>query len=1131
MSIKFKHTVSSAFHSFRKTPLLIIGLSLALAMVSVLNIYSYNVKLYEMDNFKRSHFDMAIFTTTSMEINTTTISELYPDGQMDIQNAVEKRYAMAESHEFLSLSSDTSILLADSNEYGLSNQSESFAVLLSDPTFFTGSAFSRDFQLVSGRMPQDPHELIIDVVSASYLGLIENYSNPLHMGTYNASDTSQLIQTTSLTNETTQIVGIYVPLHTSIRYTRYHSFSHNFFYSLDSLENINPDHYIRSFDWKTAAVLGIGESHDFTSHPLLHSIASAYETLPSNDTALWNRHAGIGFQYDRTAIPLNKLNAWKKDYYDQYSGLYADLEAMPNLEDYRISDSMGDNIDEIQYRLNDIRFLQIMNVPLLICIILIGQLLIKTHFSGKMKSFHQSMIQGYPRKMIVQQLLWEIVYYAFSIGMGSILFSRVIYHPVQEILNPSVLRPYSSGSAIYNKITYPSSDLPFSLNLGTILFSFLLGFLICGIIYLKMIHRIKRLRIYEVSDGIEQMDLNPFLTENTLLNRRKKSKRSKRKRHATFEPINAADDIEDVSKTPTTSHATRNKNKNKSKKTPAVYKTNEYYYGKTIKHYGLLLFGLGCLPLGLIFLMRWGLFSTNDSFVFLAQTIYKYNTFLTVISFFMPILMIFGIIRWITFEKPIIYAKLCDKFTRVFVGEKGLINGLETLRYRNLKVISIVLAITSGLFIFANMSITSTVLFEPTLTNVMYGANVNIQATNDYEFMKYDNHTINFAQLSALEETLCNESYYSTQFDFTQNAEVSATSILALSDISNGNYNYQTMVLSNFSNYVKFAQAPTIHTTMPKLAEQIQETAEFNLENPDSYGVMITCEFAEYYNYQVGQQFMLNPALFPFSAQFASLDPISLEVVNIIDGIPGRTTAYRGGMEIFADYSLFLSSNDTISYDTLNFLVNFNRDSTSANTIQDWDDWMNMQNETALQTLIPLAAMDSIYSFAHSVRFQTMSLDAASSLFSPAGEQDMQIYLLYLDITILIFFLITSIIMLLDFYRHANQHYHGLLLVKGFGKSDLSLLLLAQMLYIILVSVLIGIGIGFLTGYAWTASLLSTQVEYFGGMVQLRFPITINLTEFGVVWAGILGGLAVSFGTTFFRNRRKEYTSFFEKIE
>jgi len=242
------------------------------------------------------------------------------------------------------------------------------------------------------------------------------------------------------------------------------------------------------------------------------------------------------------------------------------------------------------------------------------------------------------------------------------------------------------------------------------------------------------------------------------------------------------------------------------------YKSQEFYYTRNLRRFGWIFVLIGGIPPLITIIMQVGSQSTLDILVFLSQTLYKYSGTLAVLNFFSPILLIYGVLRIILFERTIWYSQLCKAFSTIFIGEKSIINALETFRHRHLKSISIFLALITGMFIFTNLSIYSSQNLEPTIYNAKIGTDLNIHTINNYDAMANSINEISSPDLLELIENFENIS-----LDGEVEFKVEICPIVSLCDISQTNYNYKSVVLTNLSQYLTIAQQSTVKSNFPKL--------------------------------------------------------------------------------------------------------------------------------------------------------------------------------------------------------------------------------------------------------------------------------------------------------------------------
>jgi len=234
----------------------------------------------------------------------------------------------------------------------------------------------------------------------------------------------------------------------------------------------------------------------------------------------WEIYSGVGFSYDRSTIDPNHIGQTIDALRNTFSDFYYDV---PH-EDIVIIFELRFDLEMIQSDSLEFFALQILTVPLFFCIIFISQLLVKTAFYPRFDEIHLSLMKGYPKNMILSQILVEIFLMGISVGLLSLGFSRALYGGIQTILNPSLSRvssiSSSSWSGSYTRLVAPISPLPFKITPSLILWACIIGLVTILVIYFQLMIRIKNLKLHSLTDYLEQRDLEGSLDENVLLKKK-----------------------------------------------------------------------------------------------------------------------------------------------------------------------------------------------------------------------------------------------------------------------------------------------------------------------------------------------------------------------------------------------------------------------------------------------------------------------------------------------------------------------------------------------------------------------------------------------------------------------------------
>ncbi|QEE17812.2 FtsX-like permease family protein [Promethearchaeum syntrophicum] len=1070
-----KYTISQALKVFKRSPLLIISLGVTLSLVTGMNIYIYNAKVYQLENFKGSFFDISILENNENENFPLNGTEFFESNYAYFASEVEKTFLIKQTSPIFQLSNDY-VILESTEIKSTDNHTDHLEWLYSDTNFYESKDFSRDYTLYSGRLPQNETEYLIDIVSAAKMGLIPGQINHAQLSIKEDLNVSGTLRSYSLSNPLMIVVGVVIPNNDYCELLSYWT-KIEMSYSVEEVENM--EMALRE-DWWTGVVMGVIDIENLHDHPMLKELDTA--SILFNQTN-WEIYAGVGFSYDRSTIDPNHISQIVNDLGNKRAEFYNDLPR----ENIDIYFEIIYNLESIQSGSQEFFILQILTVPLFFCIIFISQLLVKTAFYPRFNEIHLSLMKGYPRNMILAQILVEIFLMGISVGLLSLGFSRVLYGGIQTILNPSLNRVSSSSSiswsGSYARLVAPTSPLPFNITPSLILWACIIGLVTTLVIYFQLMIRIKNLKLHSLTDYLEQRDLESSLDENVLLKKMKKNN-------------NKAKSRSDAS------------NKMKDDNTQQ-YKSQEFYYSRNLRKFGWIFVLIGGIPLLFTIIMQVGSQSTFDILVFLSQTLFTYAGTLAVLNFFSPILLIFGVLRILLFEHPIWYSKLCKAFSTIFIGEKSIINALETFRHRHLKSISIFMALITGLFIFTNLSIYSGQNLEPTIYNAKIGTDLNIHTINNYDAMATSINEIPSQDLLELTQNFENIS-----IEGEDEFKAKACPIVSLCDISQTNWDYKSVVLTNLSQYLVMAQQPIVKSLFPKLEKKLIELEAFNEENPNVVGILAAQSFLDTFGYSIGESFIINPQLFPFTGNFSQKEPMEVKIINKIACFPGYYHTLHHSHPILMDIGEIWEENIMITYDTLNFMVGFSQDYEISTQIPLSKVYQDVPEQYQIQLIIN--------------RFDYSTETCGIFNFSGMKDENLSIFLLYIELILILLFVELSILFLVNLYQRTNEKYYGSLLVQGFGKKNIHLMVLAQILFVIGFSFLVGVILGTITGLSWTYSLLSVHLAN-QGLYSLSIPLTFNFPEFFVILITLIVGTLTSYFLIMLKYHGKEYAEFLKR--
>jgi hypothetical protein len=1043
--------------------MLIIGLGVTLSLVTGLNVYIYNARVYQLENFKNQVFDITLLEDNQNENFPLNGTQFYESNYAKVVAEVIEAFPITQHFPILQLTND--YVGFESTEADTTDVSTNHLEwLFSNPAFYESKDFAREYTLYSGRLPQNETEYVIDLVSAVKMGLIAGQTNHAQLSIKN--DTT-IHRSYPLSNPSMIVVGVVIP---QFQFCELLSRNSRIIMSY-SLEQVKDIITASVEEWVTGVAMGVMDVENLQEHPMLLELDVASHLFNQTN---WEIYAGVGFTYDRSIIDPNYLSQAIVEFQTLRSDFYS-AHSQGGLE---IHNNIPYDLDAIQSDTNELFIYQILTVPLFFCIIFISQLLVKTAFYPRFEEIQLSLMKGYPKKMILTQLLVEILLMGISVGLLSIGFSRGLYGSIQTILNPTLERLTHSGSALlYARLVAPTSPLPFIITPSLLLWTCVISLVTTLVIYLQLMARVNNLQLHSLTDYLDQRDLAGALDENVLL---KKPKKTKHKVKSKNDPIRS----------------------DKSQQ----YKSQEFYHSRHLRRFGWIFVVIGGISPLITLVMQVGSRSTLDFLAYLSQYLYSINQTLTVLNFFSPMLLIYGVLRIMLFERAIWYSRLCGAFSAIFIGEKSLINALETFRNRHLKSISIFLAIITGMFIFTNLSIYSNQNIEPTIYNAQIGTDLNIHTANDYDAMA---HTINNISSQDLLELVDN--FENLSLEGEENSPAVTCPVISLCDLGQ---RFSCMVLTNLSRYRVIVQQPTVMSHFPQLEAKLIALEVFNAENPNIVGILAAQSFLDTFGYSVGESFIINPRLFPFTGNFAQRDPIEVQIIDKVANFPGYYNTIRNIHPILMDIREIWEENITITYDTLNILVGFSQESDLSTQIPFSEVYREIPEK--FQTQLVLSRYD--YSVRTSGIFQ----------FSMGEEEDLSLFLIYIELMLILLFVGLSILFLVNLYQRSNEAYYGTLLIQGFGKRNLHLMILAQLLFTIGFSFLVGTILGTITGLSWTYSLLSAELAR-EGFYGLSIPLTFNFLEYFVILLTLIGGTMVSYLLIRLRYRNKEYAAFLKR--
>jgi len=495
-----------------------------------------------------------------------------------------------------------------------------------------------------------------------------------------------------------------------------------------------------------------------------------------------------------------------------------------------------------------------------------------------------------------------------------------------------------------------------------------------------------------------------------------------------------------------------------------------------------------------------------------------------------PLLLVYGLLRFLIQESPSRFAKICKFLSKPFMKHHDYLTGLEMLRRKPyiLVIFSIGLFTTSLVFgninrysqskemkFFNNLNAVSDINITINSSRSYFHQNISISDLNKYTS---DLKSLNESSGKPIVENLVHLSFFN----------------LFPEDVANEPYYYvygrSNLLATNLSSYSSIIH-PDIMKKFPLIEKTIENLQNFRSNvNCDTIGVIVNQEFLDRYSLKVGETSIFSSTFNGMNSTF--LNCTIVDVIDFLPAVPASTFPhdyiwhFSMGVEhqeiretpiMLCDFG-DLNINDTFfTPNVFSTLVRTNSQIVSK------QDEIEAQLSTVVEDFSECIQIEREINIIHYEFFDSSWNDENVNDF----EYDPLIVLnlLYLNLIIIGILLAFAIATTIIGIEKSNTHFEGLLLSRGFGKKRLFNFIFSQIIIIFLFSLVVG-GIGAaLTGWTWMEAYFATQTHYswYGANIakMIQFPVDFNPWEiFSIV--GIDFCLtAILYGIFFILQERK----------
>lgn len=1050
MNVKVSFAISQAIRSLKSYVYLIIGISLSVSLL--LGIFNYidSVSMYNLEQSLPSAHDYLI-TYNGIE-NRTDIYDRFGNNESLIIQELENSKLKIEGVNPYAEFRTTHLKFQQNSSIG-------FYMSYYGDNFYSSARFRTYFTVIEGRVPQAENEYLVDAWTALKLNLSIADNTTFFLRADSGAET--VIEEINWTN--IAIVGYYVPNYEEYEISDFTKYSAEVPYT--------PEFNMNLLNFSNEAQGPFFGYFDIHANDTIHPINLFLNNLETDEgdpfDLVYTFDYGIGVDYDRSSIRPMRIRqtiysiSLDRREFEYYAEPIYSISFRGNMESdlARFSD---------EFMIARLSFL-VLIIPLVIFTISLGNFVMNSNFNSRNEEFGRYRMKGYPKGMIISQLLFESLFIGISAFLLAIFLSMAVFYLLQPMLN-----------SYYVIVSLVPKVIPWRLNLLNYLTSlgFAIGISILGNILTFI--KIARLKIGDMYSGVKSLDLEIGYDENMFDSPENGEKQKKKKRKSSI-------------------YLDQTKLMEKSIPKISIY----FILGAFIPFIAIFVRYLGYLP------------GATDQLHLVATGITRFMKIVLVFAWIAPIALVYGLLRFFIQESPQRYAKICRLFAKPLLKDHDYLAGLEMLRRKPYILVIFVLGLFSTSLVFGNIGLYSQLHEFNFYQNVNIASDINITingtaGTGYYSNSVYQN--ITYTEMDAFNESL------SQLKDEFGNTIVQNQAFLSFQDIRvyyeddywDSDYLFSTreiMCATNLNAYLSVVNEE-IFDAFGSVKSAIQNLISYREGASNaSLGVIMNNRLLEHIGYEVGDEVDLN-----YQYNLINSTVFSVYIVDSFDFLPS----------ISKDTYPLNNYYNPSPFDS----INYNEEGV---VIMDFEDVP--QNDSffitkAFATLIKCntssnyqssfiqTAIDDIASdFSRSIRYNnrnpTLSIsyydhDWANVKFSEITDDSMlSNNLLYINLVIigvLIAFAITTTIVGLE---KKNLHFEGLLLSKGFGKKKIFLMITSQIFTIFLFSIIIGVFSGLITGWVWIESYLGTKTHISWNDANLtllyRFPFSIKLPEIGLI--------------------------------
>lgn len=1086
----FSFLHKQGIHNIKRSVLILLGISLSIAVMSGVNVYinsaqmSYlNVKLDNMSDLYIGYYHQSFgYYGQIYDNKMEPMEEIIEKSDIDVDTYILNFFQLRQLALFKNYSN-----VPEDDKIGLQDiEFLNVDMFILENSFFESKRFNEFISIKQGTYPTNPNEMLIDY--ASYQRLNLTIGTPIDIDlkfyrnrwAYNGTETSGTLSHPLFDYNWTDVVisGVYLPTKPLFYFQNEQYYSEdNYKYAQTSISNLplleselmpifTTYNYVDNNYY-------IDEDHFFIEN--FNQITEDFVRNEYDYTNYMHAYYGVLCEYDRSQITATKLISTKNKINNAYTFIdgqieYYGLDVTTNIySTVFTSQNLFARLNEVQTRFEAIKIeFQLINIPVFIFAIIIGNLGFKTKIKGRNEEFLLFRSKGMSNWKINQIIVVEALYsstFIFILGMtGGLAFYSLFRHFLTDYLSLS-----------QNLLTLMTPSWVSFLT--TFLFS-------VGITFLSSISiftYVNRMSSDKILKALGSDDMDVLYDEKTLFDEK---------------TVQEEEDFQDMLKRMEPEKADQMKK---------YYENQIKMSEHKISSSAILLIILGILPFFPFVLVALSNVIENDLLLQFSTTLRLYGPIFEAILIFSPILLVLGIIKGIILDKPSRFAKVGKYLSTPFLKAKNFICGMELVRRSQFRYLLLILALFSGILMYTNIY-TTTSLNESIIKD-----NLDVGADILGEPVGFGNRLRNMRDINTYKEDMINS--------FENNSQLQIEDMVFVYH----QYNYFddidqsiNLFIVDFERYYevvtesnKFQVSQDFRSTMASIIEKNRNLEEESVPSVIANTLLFN-EMQITPKIEHETTFMHEIYYYENDTETPEYVPGILDYqLDILPGIAPESVMKLEYVVLLDYYSVMHTNWSLISDDfTVLFDVNF---------LQNEIDYDLFEDDIANASIGKLVFGDFYY---YDFRWDDLKFRMV-----PYGIEKF-FGIVHFEAILIGILMSFGLAIILLAYQEDNKYFNGILLSRGFGKIGILRLIFSEMTVLFLIAILGG---GLLSAIMAFITIALKPLLY-PKFVNLSYFVFFDpLTLFGLYGLICLLSYALYF-ISYQINARKSITRYFHKF-